>query len=153
MNAGRLLRTPENQASAQAATMKQQGGGKGRGQHQVLSSGSTSVEPGADGMILVVRRILSGFVQLQHLWRYRGSVAAGAAPSGYAGRGPMEGLSVHYWNFVPEYITHGCWQHCMVDAVKVLEPRVMMPNIAMHPMNEHLGTKTCRKHQSHASSN
>ena len=50
---------------------------------------------------------------------------------------------------------HHAWMLAalLVDAVKVLEPRVMMPNIAMHPMNEHFGTKTCQKRQSHASSN
>lgn len=122
--------------------------------YPILSSGSTVIEPGAEwhdaryASHPVVLRAIAASKEIQR----QGCSWGGTLETMLVGD-PMEGLIVHYWNFLPEYSSHGCWQQCMADAVKVLEPRAMMWNIGMHLMNEKFDIETCQKRHSHASSN
>lgn len=66
--------------------------------------------------------------------------------------GPLAGLSIHHWGFLPEY-GEACWNSCMTHAVKAFKASAVLWNIGLHLLNHDYDAPTCEMRQNPSKEN
>lgn len=119
--------------------------------HSAVAPGGEWYEPDAQNSP-VAKLVLERSQAAQESLHSMNCTWAGGVSTYLFTGGPLEGLVVHDWGFIPEY-GDACWKPCMPEAVKAFKASAVLWNIGFHLLNQKFDKEICARRQNMAKEN
>lgn len=92
---------------------------------------------------LINRAIMNSQNAINMLW-LRDCKSGGGLETYVLRSGPYKNLVVYHWPFIPEY-TDFCWEECVTNAMKALQPTAVVWNVGFHLLNHDFSASVCKQ--------